>query len=233
MTATEKESFSAENETPVEYSHSNQDDSHNVKDSYATQDASLIVSNPDSVDDFFRSGSSPKYNDQEEQFSKNDLVDYYVDVVSSDVVPINPITLNSEELHENVENGSEDLHQSILNPKILHHTVQSSSNMNDSVNQYAFVQVEEYPQMRLEHDKSMSNLCSDIEKIKNSLVYLSNGFDGIKKDMKSLMEVLYKPIAGGISGINLFPFPIKSIQELKEFDKKLGDNEEFFNQIVS
>lgn len=107
--------------------------------------------------------------------------------------------------------------------------VAHSSNFSQLLNQFEVVQLHE-PQVS---DDKWTKLSKDIENMKDTLLFLADGQARIQKNVDTLMEVLYRPIVDGINGSNLFPFPIKSIQELKEFNHKLGEDEHFFNQIVS
>lgn len=70
----------------------------------------------------------------------------------------------------------------------------------------------------------------DIEHIKETLLLMWDKIQEISKEVQSLTNMFYRPIA---AGGKLYNFPINTNEDLKEFDTKLGTDESFFNKIVS
>lgn len=172
----------------------------------------------------YSTSTSENYTGLDENLSEIAFENCFPDAISTSPIMITQPIAKSEDLTRCSEESQWYQDDST--------SVAQSSKVNKLLNQLQVVQLEEDFESQLKTDKC-NNMSKNIEKIKDTLLFLAEGQSKIEKNVEKLMDVFYRPITDGANGSNLFPFPIKSIDDLKKFDKKLGDDDHFLNQIVS
>lgn len=78
---------------------------------------------------------------------------------------------------------------------------------------------------------TLKKIHKDIQGVKGALVVCMSEIRSVLKSVQTIKELLLSPLA--VKDNKLYSFPIKSDEDLRKFNRELGQNEELFKKIVS